>query len=78
MRAIVVNMETTCSRLPVLSETERRLVEMEWNASAVDYPRESTVVELFEAQVHRNAEKAAVSCSGEHWTMHSSTRMPII
>ena len=37
----------------LLSDGERELLLGEWNATAGEYPREQTVVELFEAQVAR-------------------------
>ena len=37
-------------RLPLLSETERHQVVVEWNATVADYPRDRCVHELFEAQ----------------------------
>ncbi|WP_045757272.1 non-ribosomal peptide synthetase, partial [Xanthomonas albilineans] len=47
-------------RLPLLDEAERHQVLMEWNATAVDYPRDACVHELFEAQVARDPSAIAV------------------
>ena len=55
-------------RLPMLGETERRLVLREWNATEAAYPREACVHELFEAQVERTPGAVAVVFEGERLT----------
>ncbi len=47
-------------RLPLLGEAERHQVLRQWNATAVDYPRDACVHELFEAQVARTPSAIAV------------------
>ncbi|HEX8431069.1 MAG TPA: amino acid adenylation domain-containing protein, partial [Longimicrobium sp.] len=47
-------------RLPMLSASERSLVLDEWNATDAQYPRESFVHELFEAQAARTPDAPAV------------------
>ncbi|WP_337999790.1 amino acid adenylation domain-containing protein [Xanthomonas cucurbitae] len=47
-------------RLPLLGEAERRQVVLEWNATAVDYPRDACVHALFEAQAARTPAAVAV------------------
>ena len=54
--------------LPLLGEVERRQVVEEWNATAVAYPREQCVHELFEAQVARTPDAVAVVFEGEQLT----------
>ena len=46
--------------LDVLSESERRQVVVEWNATETDYPKERCIHQLFEAQVERTPEAVAV------------------
>ena len=50
------------SRLRMLSETERTQVLNEWNNTAVEFPRDKCVHELFEEQVRNNPEATAVVC----------------
>src|SRR3954449_12054645 len=45
---------------PLLSEDERRRVLIEWNDTAADYPRESALHQLIEAQVERTPDADAV------------------
>jgi amino acid adenylation domain-containing protein len=56
------------SRLPLLSEAERQRLLMEWNDTAVAYPREATVHQLFEAQVNRSSGSIAVVCRDKRLT----------
>lgn len=48
------------SQLPLLTAPERRQILAEWNATAVDYPREQTIVGLFAEQVARTPEATAL------------------
>ncbi|MFL5349887.1 MAG: condensation domain-containing protein, partial [Hyalangium sp.] len=50
LSAVVANPEARLSELPLLSEAERRKVLVEWNDTRVDYPRDSSIHALFEAQ----------------------------
>ena len=51
--------------LPMLSEAEQKQLLVEWNDTAVAYPRHSCLHELFEAQVARSPENIALVCAGE-------------
>ncbi len=55
---------TPLRELDVLPEAERRLVVEEWNRTEAPYPGESCVHELFEAQVERTPDAAAVVFGG--------------
>ena len=46
--------------LPLLTEAERHQLLVEWNDTGTDYPRERCVHELFEEQVERTPEAAAL------------------
>ena len=48
------------SSLPLLSPEERRQLLVGWNETAVDYPRETRVHELFQAQAAESPERAAL------------------
>ncbi|HEX2080604.1 MAG TPA: condensation domain-containing protein, partial [Longimicrobium sp.] len=55
-------------RLALIPESERVRVVEEWNRTDADYPRESCVHELFEAQVERTPDATAVVSAGERLT----------
>jgi amino acid adenylation domain-containing protein len=48
------------SDLPLLNETERRLLLSAWNDTRTEYPRDKCVHELFEAQVERSPDAIAL------------------
>ncbi|HLX70610.1 MAG TPA: amino acid adenylation domain-containing protein, partial [Verrucomicrobiae bacterium] len=60
LRGIAKNPQCRLSELPLLSETERSKVVVEWNDTKTTYPRESCIHELFEIQVQRTPNALAV------------------
>ena len=54
--------------LPFLSARERATLLDEWNATAVDFPREVTLSQLFEERVRRCPDAPAVAFDGRHLT----------
>ena len=48
--AAAANPETLTSRLPLLNETQRRRLLVDWNQTTADYPRDRCIHDLFEAQ----------------------------
>jgi non-ribosomal peptide synthetase component F len=52
------------SRLPLLTETERERILVEWNATGVEYPRDRGIHKLFEEQVRRSPQAVAVVFGG--------------
>ncbi len=60
VRGVVADPETKIEMLPLLSESEREQLLRGVNATATEYPRESCLHELFEAQVERSPEAVAV------------------
>ena len=48
------------SELPLLTDAERRQLQVEWNATAVEYPARALLHELFEAQARRTPERTAL------------------
>ena len=50
LQSIVADPNTQITRLPLLSEAERAQQLSEWNETAVEYPRQLTLPQLFEAQ----------------------------
>jgi non-ribosomal peptide synthetase component F len=62
LQAAVANPETAVSRLPLLSENERRQLLVEWNQTAAAYPADKCLHELFEQQAARVPDRVAVRC----------------
>jgi amino acid adenylation domain-containing protein len=68
LEGVAADPQCRVSRLPLLSEAERHQVLEEWNATNADFPRESTVVERFEAQAARTPGGVAVVMGKEELT----------
>jgi non-ribosomal peptide synthetase component F len=66
--AAVRNPDRRITELVLLPRGERERLLVEWNDTAVDYPRGDCIHELFEAQVARTPEAAAVSFEGGRLT----------
>jgi amino acid adenylation domain-containing protein len=64
MRAAVSAPRMPVSLLPLIDPEERRALVENFNRTAVDYPREKTVVDLFTAQAARRPAAAAVRHNG--------------
>lgn len=60
--------ETSVSRLPIMSETERQQLLVEWNDTRIEYPPVQCVHQLFEAQVERTPNAAAVTYDNQSLT----------
>jgi amino acid adenylation domain-containing protein len=60
LSAMVADDTQVIDELPLLSEEERRRVLYEWNDTAVEYPAEKCVQELFQEQVAQTPEATAV------------------
>jgi amino acid adenylation domain-containing protein len=59
--------DSRLSRLPLLTEQDRRQVVHEWNQTAADYPQDLCLHQLFEQQAARAP--AAVALSRGDWTL---------
>ena len=68
LKAIVVSPTSQIGDLSMLTEQERHQVLEVFNDITVDYPREGTVVDLFEAQASKTPEGIAVVYDGKHLT----------
>ncbi len=60
LEAMVDGDSQVVDRLPILSEEERRRVLYEWNDTAVEYPADKCIHELFEEQVRKTPEAVAL------------------
>jgi amino acid adenylation domain-containing protein/FkbM family methyltransferase len=68
LAAVVQEPSERISRLPMLSETERRHLLTAWNGTEVDYPRDRCVHELFEQQASLTPYSTAVEFEGDSLT----------
>lgn len=60
LEGIVANPEQHLAALPMLTQTERHQILVEWNATSMEYPRERTLSQLFEEQVERTPDAVAL------------------
>src|SRR6266516_3927036 len=68
LEGIVADPAQPLAELHLLTEEERHLLLVEWNATQVDYPRDQCYHQLFEAQVERTPDALAVVFEKEHLT----------
>lgn len=60
LEGIVINPEQRIDLFPFLTETERRQLLVEWNATEADYPRDRCLAQLIEEQAARTPNRLAV------------------
>jgi len=68
LEGAVANPEQRISKLPILTETERRQLLVEWNDTRTDYPAHKGIQELFEEQVRNKPEGVALICEDRQVT----------
>jgi amino acid adenylation domain-containing protein len=68
LQGIVEAPDRPISTLPLLTEQERQLMLVEWNATRKMYPHEQSLARCFEAQVERTPHAIAVQYNGEQLT----------
>jgi amino acid adenylation domain-containing protein len=68
LEGIVANPDQPITILPILTDSERHQLLVEWNDTAAEYPKDSCIHELFEAQVERAQEAIAVQFDGKQLT----------
>jgi surfactin family lipopeptide synthetase A len=68
LRAIIANPQQSVSLLTLLSEQEQKQLLVDWNQTQADYPQDSCIHQLFEAQVERTPDAIAVVCSDQQLT----------
>src|SRR5438105_12014028 len=67
LEAVVADPQQRISHLPLLTQAEREQL-LGWNDTAVDYPHDRCLHELFEAQVQRTPQATAVVFEAEQLT----------
>ncbi|XOS93332.1 non-ribosomal peptide synthetase [Brevibacillus laterosporus] len=60
LKAIAKDPEVEISRLEMLSETEKRELLVQFNDTAAEYPRDTTIYQLFEKQAEKTPDHIAV------------------
>ncbi|MBV8745204.1 MAG: amino acid adenylation domain-containing protein, partial [Xanthobacteraceae bacterium] len=68
LQAIPKNPQQLLRDLPLLTTAETHELLLEWNRTEADYPKDSYVHQLFEAQVERTPEAVAVIFEDRHVT----------
>lgn len=68
LEGIVANPDRRLSDLPLLTAAERHQLLVEWNNTQTDYPQESLVHQLLEAEVDRTPDAVAVVFEDEQLT----------
>jgi amino acid adenylation domain-containing protein len=68
LTAALTNSQQKTELLPMLSDEDRKQVLDVWNQTNSKYSNGSTIHALFEQQVEKYPDRAAVVCSGQHLT----------
>jgi amino acid adenylation domain-containing protein len=68
LAGVLKDPECKPSRLPLLTAAEREQIVEEWNDTAVEFPSDKCLHELFEAQADRDPSAVAVVFGGEQLT----------
>jgi amino acid adenylation domain-containing protein len=74
LEGIAADPQRRLSQLPLLTEPERQQLLVEWNDTAVEYPRDQCVHQLFEQQVERTPEAVAVVFQAQEVTYRELNR----
>ncbi len=64
LEEMAADSKRSVSLLPVVNEAERHRLVVEWNQTAVEFPREKCVHQLFEDQAARNPQSIAAAFEG--------------
>ncbi len=70
LEGIVNNPSEQIGQLPLLRESEKEQLLVEWNRTQADYPIDKCIHELFEEQVGRTPEAVAVVYDNQQLTYH--------
>lgn len=68
LEGIVTHPEQRVLNLPLLTKQQLHQQLVEWNNTQVDYPLDTSIHELFEAQVERTPDAVAIIFENEHLT----------
>ena len=68
LEGVCADPQAKVGELPLLTPEEERQILVEWNDTAVEYPRDKAIHQLFEEQVQRAPDAVAVVYEGEELT----------
>lgn len=68
LEGLVANPDQHIGKLPLLTAQERRQLLVDWNDTAIAYPRDKCVHQLFEEQVERTPDSIAVRFENQQLT----------
>jgi amino acid adenylation domain-containing protein len=68
LTGVVENPDLAVAKIPLMSTEEREQVLLEWNRTAIDYPKDLTIPSGFERQVERTPDATALLFAGEKWS----------
>lgn len=68
LEEVVANPDRRVSNYPLLNEAELQRVTAEWNKTDAEYPRNTTLHQLFERQAERTPDAVAIETEKEHLT----------
>ena len=71
LEGIIADPEQRLADIPLLMAAERQQLLVEWNATPTDYPQDTCLHQLFEAQMERRPDAVAVVCEGSTLTYSS-------
>ena len=74
LEGIVADPDHHIADVPILTETERHQLLVEWNDTEVEYPQDQCIHELFEEQVERTPDAVAVVFKDQHLTYQELNR----
>ncbi|HEY9810224.1 MAG TPA: amino acid adenylation domain-containing protein, partial [Halomicronema sp.] len=70
LEGMAVNPQQKVLELPLLSPAEKQQLLVEWNNTEAEYPHNSLIQQLFEAQVERTPDAVAAICENQQLTYH--------
>ncbi|MSR62142.1 MAG: amino acid adenylation domain-containing protein [Planctomycetes bacterium] len=68
LRGALANPDAPLGQLPLLTEAERHTILVEWNATAIEFPRDFCLHQLFEQRVQRCPDAPALAFEEKHLT----------
>ena len=74
LEGIPTDPNRSIGELPILTESERHQLLVEWNDTRTDYPRDACIHHLFEAQVEKTPDAIAVTFGKEQLTYRELNR----
>lgn len=66
IESIATQADTPIDHLPILPASEKQLLLQDFNNTAADYPKQTTLVSLFEAQVAKTPDNIALGFEGKN------------